>query len=130
MGITEAFIQAGAPLKNNRWSWSACSPDGTFVVLTLWGDLINYKTKPITYDNFQHEDLSKWVDALGNKERIEVLKFCRDRCDGLFRVVITIAKDVSQHPRQIEDAHYKSGMTMRLLDFNEATGEFKAVHVT
>jgi len=129
MGLAEAFRQAGVTAKNQRWSWSARSSDGKTVVMTLWKDLIDYKTKPITYSTFDRENLSLWIDRPGNRERLENLKWARDHCDGLFRVVVTVAKDTEAEPREIEDAHYQRRMIMKLVDLKENTGEFRAVNV-
>jgi len=129
MGLAEAFRQAGVIAKNQRWSWSARSADGKTVVMTLWKDLINYKTKPITYSTFDRENRSVWIDRPGNHERLENLKWARDHCDGLFRVIITTAKDIKAETREIEDAHYQKRMIMKLVELNEQTGEFRAVNV-
>jgi hypothetical protein len=128
-GLATAFKAAGVAAKNPRWSWSARSADGKVVVLTLWKDLIDYKSRPISYNSFARENLSKWINRPGNRERLENLRWARDHCRGLFRVVITTAKDVNAEPREIQEAHYQSRMVMKLLDLNEITGEFRAVIV-
>ncbi len=128
-GLTAAFKEAGVTAKNPRWSWSARSEDGKVVVMTLWKDLIDYKAKPISYNTFDRENLSAWVDRLGNRERLENLKWVRNHCDGRFRVIITTAKDVKADRREIEDAHYQARMIMKLGELNEITGEFRAVNV-
>jgi hypothetical protein len=93
--LNEAFRRAGAPLRNPRWSWSARSADGKTVVMTLWKDLIDYRSRPIAYSNMGLENLAAWMNRPGNRERLENLKWARDYCDGLFRVVIITAKDVN-----------------------------------
>lgn len=65
-------------------------------------------------------------DRPGNGERLENLKWARDHCDGLFRVVITVAKDEKAHPREIAEC-YPRDLLMRLVDLDEATGEFRAI---
>ena len=128
-GLAEAFRRAGVTAKNQRWSWSARSADGRIVVMTLWKDLLDYKAKPIVYSTFDRENLSVWVDRPGNHERLENLIWARDHCEGLFRVVITTAKDTKAQTRAIENAHYQERMVMKLIDLNEQTGEFRAVNV-
>ena len=127
-GLAAAFKKAGVVAKNPRWSWSARSEDGKVVVMTLWKDLIDYKAKPISYSTFSRENLSVWIDRPGNRERLENLKWARDHCEGLFRVVITTAKDTNADTREIEDAHYQARMIMKLVELNEQTGEFRAVN--
>jgi hypothetical protein len=83
----------------------------------------------VTYDSFDLEGSGEWRSLPGNRERIEILKWARDRCDGLFRVVITVAKDVSAVPRSIIECFPKHNIVMRLLDLDENTGEFRAENV-
>jgi hypothetical protein len=128
-GLATAFKKAGVTAKNPRWSWSARSADGKVVVITLWKDLIDYKTRPISYSSFARENLSIWTNRPGNRERLENLRWARDHCGGLFRVVITTAKDINAEPREIQDAYYQPRMVMKLVDLNEVTGEFYAVNV-
>jgi hypothetical protein len=128
-GLAEAFRRAGVTPKNRRWSWSARSGDGKTVVMTLWKDLIDYRSQPIAYNSFAQESLAAWIDRPGNRERLGNLIWARDNCAGLFRVVITTAKDVNAEPREIEDAHYHERLIMKLIELNEDTGEFRAVNV-
>lgn len=125
--LAECFQKFGAEKANPRWSWSARSSDGKTVVLTLWCDLIRIQDKTATYDTFGL-NLDQWIDRAGNRERLENLKWARDHCDGLFRVVIIVAKDLNTHPWSIAEC-YPHDMQMRLRDLNEETGEFRAVSV-
>ena len=115
--------------KNSRWSWSARSADGKIVVMTLWQDLLSYRNDAIVYDTFGRNDLHQWMNTPGNRERIDNLKWARDHCDGLFRVVITVAKDVNASPREIAKCFPQERMLMRLVELNEDTGEFRAENV-
>ena len=124
-GKVQAFAHFGVILKNDQWSWSGRTSDGTVVVLTIWEDQINNKTKPRSYSLFGDPNLSDWIDRLGNRERIENLKWARDHCDGKFSVIIAKAKDTTARTREIAEA-YHTKMTMRLTDLNEETGEFSA----
>lgn len=127
--LAEAFAHFGAAGKNQRWSWSARSPDGKTVVITLWRDGLDYGSRPIVYDTFNRPDLYAWKDRLGNRERIDNLIWSRDHCDGLFRVVITVAEDVKANPRKIEDCFPKDEWLMKITDLDENTGEFRAISV-
>lgn len=93
-GLAKAFAAFGAVGKNKRWSWSARTPDDQTVVMTFWKDAIDYSSDPITYSTFGSPRLHIWKDKPGNRERIENLKWARDRCEGLMKVVIIEAKDI------------------------------------
>lgn len=125
--LSASFRSFGAESTNPRWSWSARSADGKTVVLTLWRDLVRVQGKSASYDTFGR-GLEQWTDRPGNRERLENLKWARDHCGGLFRVVITVAKDANAHPREIAEC-YPHDMLMRLVDLDEATGEFRATSV-
>ena len=129
MGLAKCFKAYNARGANPRWSWSARSEDGKTVVLTLWQDGIKVQGKAVTYDSFDLEGSGEWQALPGNRERIENLRWARDKCGGRFRVVITVAKDVSAVPRSIAQCFPKHNLTMRLLDLDENTGEFRAVNV-
>jgi hypothetical protein len=124
-GPVAAYAHFGAVLRNPQWSWSARTKDGG-VVLTLWKDEFNYKTKPVSYDLRGHPRLSEWIGRPGNRERIENLKWARDHSRGTFRVVIATAKDDTADPRQVAEAYPQTKMIMRLTDLDEETGEFRA----
>src|ERR1022692_3966106 len=104
MGKNKAFAHFGAAGRNHVWSWSARSPDGKTVVLTLWEDQFDRTATPVTYSNFNSKDLAFWKDQLGNRERKENIKWAKKNCGSRFRVVITKAKDKDARPRSIADA--------------------------
>jgi hypothetical protein len=80
----------------------------------------------VSCDFFGHPKLADWIDRLGNRERIENLKYARDHRGGLFRVVIMAAIDPAAEPRQIREAFPQPNMVWRLVALNEDTGEFRA----
>jgi hypothetical protein len=122
---TEAFAAFGAKCRNARWSWSARSPDAGVVVLTFWKDFFNPKTKPATYDDTRWEELGD-PNAPGNRERIENIKLAVERHGGVVSVVIAVAKDVEKAPREIEECYPQKNLKMRITEFNEKTGMFRA----
>ena len=124
--LAEAFEHFGATGKNQRWSWSARSADGKTIVITLWKDRLDYSGKPIVYDTFKRANLHVWIDRPGNRERIENLIWARDRCNGLFRVVITVAEDPNAEPRKIQDCYPKDDWLMQITALDEKTGQFRA----
>jgi len=124
-GQVAAYAHFGITLKNERWSWSGRTPDGSKVVLSIWRDEIDYKSRPPKCDYFGHSRLSIWIDKPGNRERIDNLIWARDHCGGLFGVVIASAVNPNAEPRKIAEA-YSTNLTMRLLDLDERTAEFIA----
>lgn len=129
-GRVEAYAALGATLKNERWAWSGHDADGTVVVLTLWDDkLRRLADGALRYDLFGAPDLDAWRGKRGNRERIRDLILARDRCGGLFRVVIGRAN--AGRDAMLEGSLYEAApdLTMRLIDLDEATGEFSAESV-
>ena len=126
VGKIEAYASLGAELKNERWAWSGHSADETIVVVTLWDDKIRPVEGGIRYDIFDDPDLEAWRTKRGNRERIRDLVLARDRCDGLFRVVVGRANETGD--AMLEGSLYEArpDLTMRLIDLDEKTGEFSA----
>ena len=92
-----SFKHFGLTQNNERWSWSAISADEKIVGVTLWKDQIKYDDNgnpewntfglPIDQNN------ELWKNQIGNRERIKHLKYSLENLEGLFRVVITVAKN-------------------------------------
>jgi hypothetical protein len=131
MTLRDAFAYFdGARGRNPRWSWSARSPDGRTVVLTLWEDHISDDGTTIRVDTFGRGQQRQWTSKLGNKERIENLVHARNHCGGLFRVVMITAKDRTARPRSIAKRYPHPTLVMKLTDFDETTGDFRAESVS
>jgi hypothetical protein len=79
------------------------------------------------YDTFKRANLQVWIDRPGNRERIENLIWARDHCNGLFRVVITVAKDPDAEPREIDECYPKDDWLMQITELDESTAQFRAV---
>ena len=60
-------------------------------------------------------------------ERIKHLKYSFENLGGLFRVIITVAKDIHSFPREIKNCYPWEGIWMRLIELNEETGECRAI---
>ena len=123
-GKVKAYAHFGVVLKNEQWSWSGRAADGR-VVLSIWKEQIDYKSKPPRYNLFGDSRLPIWRSKPGNHERIENLKWTRDGQGGVFQVVIITAVDITAEPRKIAEA-YPTKLTMRLIDLDESSGEFSA----
>lgn len=126
---TKSFAHFGASTTNQRWSWSARSDDGKVVVMTLWKDLLEYSADSISYNTFDSDVVHEWENQLGIRERIENLKWARDKCDGQFRVIITVAEDPAATPRKIAKCFPHDRLIMKISELNEETGEFIAVNI-
>ncbi len=112
--LSGCFALYGAKAKNPRWSWSARTPDNKTVVLTLWEDYLTPgPDNTSVYENVGDGSL-EWTSRPGNRERLENLRFARDCCDGLFRVVSVKAKDKNAKPRRIVECYPREELTMRI----------------
>ncbi|MEQ9247460.1 MAG: hypothetical protein RLO21_15870 [Nitratireductor sp.] len=127
-GLKEAFAKFGVAGRNQRWNWSARSDDGETVVLTLWQDLVKVRDGNVHYDTFGLR-VEQWEDTPGNQERLENLIWARDKCEGEFRFVITVAADTEAYPRKIASCFARPDWIMKLSDLDETTGEFRAEKV-
>ena len=127
MSKTDAFASFGTICKNVRWSWSGRSPDGKTVALTFWKDrFTDFKARPIIYDDTGWDKPELVTSSPGNRERIENIRWALDHLNGEVRVVIATAKDVNVSPREIKDCYPQPNLRMRITDFIEATGEWRA----
>src|ERR1700733_1227791 len=122
----ECFAHFGAVCSNSRWSWSARSADGKTVVVTMWQDEIKGKEGSLVYESRPRPRERK---RAGATERLANLIWARDHCDGLVRVVIARAKDVTADPRQSIDWFPKDNLYMQITDLDEQTGAFRAESV-
>ena len=124
-----AFQYFGTSPKVPRQSWSAISEDKKTVVITIWKDQLKYIDGKPYWDTFnlpenQHNRL--WKDQFGNKERISHLLYAKEHLNGLFRVIITVAKDIGAFPREIEMCYPWVGIWLKIVDLNIETGQCKA----
>jgi hypothetical protein len=128
--LRDAFAYFGAKAANPRSSWSARSGDGTTIVLTLWDDEIEDDGKTVTTDSFNSPTLPIWRNRAGNRDRIKNLRLAQENAEGLFRVVIVTARDLTAEPRAILRRYPHPTLVMHLDELNETTGEFRATSVT
>jgi hypothetical protein len=122
----ECFEHFGAICANERWSWSAKSPDGNTVVMTMWQDEITSHEGKLVYES---RTRSKDRKLPGATERLANLKWARAHCNGLVRAVIAVAKDLNAHPRSARLWFPQDGLIMKIADLNESTGAFRAESV-
>lgn len=120
---TKAFASFGVVPRNTRWSWSARSEDGKTVVATLWQDQFERKDGRVIYarPGFTPGERKR----PGFMEWIENLTWAQSNCQGRFKVIVAVAKDIQATPRSIGEC-FPSKMTMRLVQFDRDTGAFVA----
>ena len=130
MGKKEAFERNGAEFRNIRWSWAGKAPDDSLVVLTFWKDklIFDKETKSYRYDD-RARPTDDDVNANGNLERKEYIRLALDKLDGIVRVIVAVAEDVTARPRRAIDTYALPGLRMRIVNFDEETGEFSAESV-
>jgi hypothetical protein len=120
----ECFEHFGASCKNPQWSWSAKSADGRVVVMCMWQDEIKREGDRMVYQSLTPRRGEG--NRPGAKERLENLKWAREHCDGLARVVVMRANDTKADPRSIAECFPHDKLVMRITHIDEATGEFRA----
>jgi hypothetical protein len=120
----ECFEHFGASCKNPQWSWSAKSADGSVVVMCMWQDEIKREGDRMVYQSLTPRRGEQ--NRPGAKERLENLKWAREHCDGLARVVVMRANDTKADPRSIAECFPHDKLVMRITHIDEATGEFRA----
>ncbi|MEQ8411167.1 MAG: hypothetical protein RIC51_00555 [Erythrobacter sp.] len=121
--LTDAFAFFGASTHNIRQAWSAVSPDGRTVVITLWD---HERAADGSVNYFDPANRWRWERRWGNKERIRHLKHALDNCSGRFRVVRVVAKDPDADSKTIRDRIADPDTVMKITGFDAATGEFAA----
>lgn len=125
-GKVAAFAEYGAKLPNDRWAWSAVTPDEKTVVLQLWTERFDPTLDPPRYSEFGNPGLLHNSKRPGNSARIKHLRWASDNCDGHFRVVIASGTDDEDGNRQTSQASAEKAILMRLIRLDEETGEFEA----
>jgi hypothetical protein len=116
--LTECYAQFGIRVRNPRRLWSAVSPTERTVV-TLWTD--NFDPAMIRYSNFGKR-LPEWQHRRENCIRAGQLAAIG--VGGTFESIVQTAADPRAHPRRARER--RLGATMRLLELDRRTGEFRA----
>jgi hypothetical protein len=119
MTLTECYAHFGITVSDPRKAWSRQGNDGT-VVVTLWSDLFK-DTDRNKYSNFDTFKPSG-IERTENKNRMEHLKYARDKQAGIFQSIVVTPKDSSR----TETVKREIGPPMRLTQLDEDTGEFSA----
>jgi hypothetical protein len=119
--LTKCFKHFGAICSNRFLSLSAISNDGQTVVVAMWEDEFGREGDHLTYQ-------SRYRPYFKRRQRlIANLKWARDHCGGLVRVIVVRAADVQTNPREIKSCYPDDDLIMRITHLDTRTGVFRAV---
>jgi hypothetical protein len=121
---TAAFAHFGTKPTNVQWSWSARNEATKVVVATFWQDQFSRENGRLVYARPGLEP-GHTNAPLGLRELVDNLSWARDHCDGQFKVIMAIAKDVNARPGSIKEC-FPSKMTMRLVSPDPVSAAFRA----
>ena len=65
-----------------------------------------------------------------SKQWMANLRWARDHCDSLVRVVVLRAEDVKASPRAVKSCYPDDSLLMRIVHLDNKTGAFRAERVT
>ncbi|MBX7496715.1 hypothetical protein K3172_12690 [Qipengyuania sp. 6B39] len=119
---TECFEFFGVIPKNNRWSWSGRSEDGSVVAVRLWQD--GFENAGRVYRSWATDKPDEWKSRPGFVELIENLAHARDELGGQVEVIIVVAQDRKARPRSIARSFPQPELKMRVVELDEAAGTF------
>lgn len=120
--LKDAFGHFGTVPRNSRWAWSAVSPDGKTVALTVW----DHEWRDGGLDYHDPAKRERWMHKLGNKDRIRNLQHAIVHCNGEVRVVRVTAIDPKAEHRQIKARRADPDTVLKISDLDPVTGEFRA----
>jgi hypothetical protein len=118
---TDAFKRFHVTLKNVQWSRSGRTSDGSSVIVALWRDRLKLVDGVITY---KHSMDDGWFKSPGQRELRDNLVWSRDKCGGIFKVVVVTAKDTSAIPREVASSDPEMRYDMVLMSLDEESGAF------
>lgn len=127
--LAGCFTHFGAVCASRRFSRSAITQDGQTVVVAIWEDEVQRDGNRIIYEPRYRPKLkgkSRGVDT----ELTANLKWARDHCGSLVRVVILTAEDVAAEPRKIMYCYPDDSLVMRITEFDSRTRTFRAESVS
>ena len=126
--LAECFAHFGAVCASRRFSKSAVTQDGQTVVVAMWEDEVQRDGDRVVYESRYKPKLKGKVRGV-NSELVANLKWARDHCFGLVRVVMVAAEDVTAEPRKITGCYPDDSLVMRITGFDSYTRTFRAESV-
>ena len=126
--LAECFAHFGAVCASRRFSKSAVTQDGQTVVVAMWEDEVQRDGDRVVYELRYKPKLKGKVRGV-DFELVANLKWARDHCFGLVRVVMVAAEDVTAEPRKITGCYPDDSLVMRITGFDSYTRTFRAESV-
>jgi hypothetical protein len=125
--LSRCFEHFGA-LCANSFSRSAISKDGRTVVVAMWEDEFGRDGNRITYET-RYRPAPRGKRRGADSEWAANLIWARTHCDGLVRVVVLTAMDVTANPRTILYCHPDESLIMRITHLDVGAGLLRAESV-
>jgi hypothetical protein len=126
--LANCFTHFGAVCASRRFSKSAITEDGQTVVVAIWDDEVQRDGDRIIYQSRYRPKL-KGKSRRVESELMANLKWARDHCGGLVRVVILTAEDITAEPRKIMYCYADDSLVMRITEFDGQARTFRAESV-
>jgi hypothetical protein len=123
--LPACFAHFGTVTSHRHFSLSAVSSDGNTVVVAMWEDEFERHGDRIMYQSRYRPIFKGKLQRISN-QWIANLKWARNHCNGLVRVVIIQAEDVQANPRTIKLCHPDNSLVMRITHLDTETGVFRA----
>jgi hypothetical protein len=123
--LPACFAHFGVVPSHRHFSLSAISSDGKTVVVAMWEDEFERQSDRIIYQSRYRPIFKGRLRPISN-QWITNLKWARNHCDSLVRVVIIQADDVQANPRTIKFCYPDNSLVMRITHLDTETGAFRA----
>jgi hypothetical protein len=123
---TASFRFYNTEPRNPNWSWSAVSPDGKTVVVTLWIDGFKGPAGSMVY---ARRGLGDWHNGNGNRFFFEDLAWAVANCGGIVRVIVAV-RDKRQTGRgKTVECYPRKELIMRVVHLDPKAGAFRLKQV-
>jgi hypothetical protein len=110
----------------NPYRWSARSPDGKTVAVSLWKDEFEGPAGRMVYNRSSMED---WYDGSGKRRFFEDLAWAVTHCDGIVRVIVAV-RDTSAFPHvRTAECYPCKNLLMRVTHLDPVAGTFRLEQV-
>jgi hypothetical protein len=123
--LPACFAHFGVVASHRHFSLSAVSSDGKTVVVAMWEDEFERQGDRIMYQSRYQRIFKGKLRRISN-QWIANLKWARNHCDSLVRVVIIQAYDVQANTRTIKFCYPDDSLIMRITHLDIETGVFRA----
>jgi len=123
--LSACFDFFGAARAARHFSGSAISQDGKTVVVTIWEDEIEERDGRVTYQS-PYPPITQGQTVRISKKWITNLKWARDHCKNLVRVVVLVAENPLVRPKTLHSCYPHDTLVMRITHFDTRTGAFRA----